>query len=362
MDARLYLEQEVQDAPMGFFLQESEHGLSIRAANLPTREGIKGWAVAARESLLNWAVGTDEVLFIDLSHWNQPPDFAALYADGVRAVVFRVSFGASGVDSKFAEWWPLALAAGMVILVYHFGRQNVSGQVQAAHLWGLIQPLVEALGTVPPIVYDCETQDGAPPAQIWGVVWDFCTYLINQGATWSKLILYTSPGFANAYMQPVPAWEGQILKWIAHWLNGLPTMPLGMSNLWAQQRGICNDHAWVPCLTGIAPDVDIDYYFGTEAELRAWAEQVVPPPTIPPPTSYTRAKVINAAGVSVRAKPNASATKGGSLALNTVVNVHLVESKPNGEIWLLMDGPDLIGGWSCMYYPAYTNPKLMEWV
>lgn len=321
------------DAPLGHFLRDIEN---------PT--------LPLLTRFVRFLVAGEEVLGIDLSHWNHEPDFVKLYADGVRLVVFRTSFGQFGVDNKFASWWQKAVDAGMTIMVYHFGRQNVSGVTQANLVWNIIQPLVEVLGSVPPIVYDVETTDGVSGTQIWNVINSFFLTLLAKGLPFERQVMYTSPGFANANMQPVPSWQGKLVKWIAHWINGPPTPPTGYTNVKMQQKGICNDHPWVPCFTGILPDVDVNYFFGSIVDLVTFAGNPISIPPIPPvppedcpwPKS---GKVSGTYGATLRSEPRVTTdypptgTKIKVYAKNTPVMILGELPFINGNEWLDVQVP-----------------------
>jgi len=61
----------------------------------------------------------DTVLYLDLSKWNWPMDFAVAYARGIRIVFIKVSQGA-WVDSRFYQLVQAAIDAGMLVGFYHF--------------------------------------------------------------------------------------------------------------------------------------------------------------------------------------------------------------------------------------------------
>src|ERR1019366_4979101 len=61
-------------------------------------------------------------LVIDISHYQQNPDFAKVKAAGIVGVIMKVSEGVSGIDDKFAANRRAARAAGLLIGGYHFVR------------------------------------------------------------------------------------------------------------------------------------------------------------------------------------------------------------------------------------------------
>lgn len=56
---------------------------------------------------------------LDLSHF-QTPDFHAIYAAGIRAVILKCTQGASEVDPDYQDFKARALSVGLLVGAYHF--------------------------------------------------------------------------------------------------------------------------------------------------------------------------------------------------------------------------------------------------
>lgn len=313
---------------------------------------------------------------IDLSKWNTVVDWQALYNSGVRCVILRASFGMAGVDLKFAEYVQAAHAVGLLVMTYHYFDSTGGGAAQASHHWGLISQFFNLLGYVP--VVWCDVEDaatGTSNSQRLNRVLSFLTTIKALQGVVGRCGIYSSPGFANAYLSPAPAWIVEYLQWVAHWTSApAPITPSGwdvVPDVW--QYGIWNDHAWVVAVLGCLADIDRDWFYGDFPalfELATGGEVEPPPDPEPDPVPNTQpkvtcwAKVTNEEGVKVRRHPANTQTIFGSLAKGTVVPVFERQDKANGEIWIHTTIPlTTQTGWSAYYFPPYgDDAQLMEFV
>jgi hypothetical protein len=83
-------------------------------------------------------------------------------------------------------------------------------------------------------------------------------------------IVYTSPGFWGSYMRydngQRPTWAASYPLWVAHFTDApAPLLPVG----WAKWEFW--QHSGAGTVAGVATPVDVDWFSGTEAELRWWA-------------------------------------------------------------------------------------------
>lgn len=207
---------------------------------------------------------------IDISAWNTVNNWSALY-EAVPGVIIKATEGVSGVDNKFTLHWQDAVNEDMIVMVYHFFRSNADGIQQAQHCWNTIQPLAADLGVTPFVWVDVETVDGVSNSTRISRLLAFLN-TFNTLAGPGRVGIYTSPGFANTYLTPTPAWINNYPQWIAHWTAaGVPTMPTLWNNRKLWQYGIWNDHAWCAPVPGCTADIDRDRFEGTLTELQELA-------------------------------------------------------------------------------------------
>ena len=208
----------------------------------------------------------------DLSHYNTVTNWFAKQAQNKFSVLKIGEGNSPNPDSKLWQFAADAKASGTVVMAYWFFRDNVSGVTQWQYAQAILDQLTTFLGYKPVIWADVETNDGASNATRLLRLKDFL-----DGATlWNpgKVGIYSSPGFANLRLTPTPAWINQYHHWIAHWTSAaLPTQPTGWNvaqrKLW--QFSVWDNYAWSSPVPGADPDVDNDRFFGTEAEMRAFA-------------------------------------------------------------------------------------------
>jgi lysozyme len=75
----------------------------------------------------------------DISHWEDPIDFKKVAADGIVAVIAKVTQGATGVDKAYAKFKKAAAPYKFLWGSYHFGTGN-EVDVQVEHYLSVVKP------------------------------------------------------------------------------------------------------------------------------------------------------------------------------------------------------------------------------
>ena len=230
------------------------------------------------------------IVAVDLSHWNGDIDFAQLRASGVQAVIIKCSEGAEGTyyefkDPKWETNWRAALDEGFPVMAYHFFRDEKGS---AEKSW--FMKCADAFLNDPRINgktacwLDVEwTGSGLSTTARSSRAFGFCELIRGEGMQQG---VYCSPGLVGRLFPPNdPRWAN-VWQWVAHWTSASTyTLPSGWSvdRVKAWQKGIYDDHWWIPEVIG-AGDVDYNVmYFASEDELRSWLGQVIAPPEPIPP-------------------------------------------------------------------------------
>lgn len=74
---------------------------------------------------------SDELVVVDLSHWQESVDFDALFEAGIVGVILKATQGTSVLDDTFHDRYAAARAAGLSVASYHFLEHgDVTGQMR----------------------------------------------------------------------------------------------------------------------------------------------------------------------------------------------------------------------------------------
>ena len=220
---------------------------------------------------------------LDLSHWQKDEyiDFVELKANNIDFVILKVTEGIGFVDDTFHSKYQAALAAGLIVMPYHFFRGNYGGAAQAKHCLDTLQ----ALGFFDAIEYktiiwaDVESSDGVSVSTRQNRLHAFLQTVESNG--WQGGV-YSSPYYWNTLIGLV-SWINDYWQWDAHWTSAAqPTLPIGWT--WVKcivwQNGIHPTHSWVETVIGATGNVDHNYFFGSLEYLK----EILQFPTTPPPS------------------------------------------------------------------------------
>lgn len=201
--------------------------------------------------------GSTKTYGIDVSYWQGNIDWAKVKAAGKQFAIIRVSDGTGFRDPRFEEYWNGAKAAGLTVGAYQFFRPGQDATAQANLMADKLAAVGYKAGDIPPVI-DVEVTDGVSAANIAARV---NVWLKRVQARTGRLpSLYTSPGFWGGLGNPTPS--PLPYMWVAHWGVSCPTLPPA----WGRLR--FHQYSATGRISGIAGDVDLDYYNGTLAELR----------------------------------------------------------------------------------------------
>ncbi len=217
-----------------------------------------------------WLTSPVFTLGLDLSHWNAYVDFAQVKGAGYEFVILKATEATGYIDPTFNPRWQAALDAGLIVGPFHFLRCNYGGINQAEHHLETIQPLLDATGgcIIPPAC-DVETTDGAPTVTRQAAINKFMGHVkTTLGMTG---LCYSSPYLWKTIAENMTL---DCVGWTAHWTSAVaPSWPVG----WAinkrlfWQFGVFPKHAWVAPVPGVTGEVDVNRFYGSLADLRAFA-------------------------------------------------------------------------------------------
>lgn len=190
---------------------------------------------------------------IDVSHWQGAIDWRAVEAGGIVFAFAKATEGATFTDPAFAANWEGMGGTRIIRGAYHFFRPQTDPAAQAAHF---LRTVRLGASDLPPAL-DVEVTDGVDRATLVSRVLAWLD-AVEQG-TGKRPIVYTYQNFYDTYLAGSLA--GYPL-WIARY-GGTPPSVSGWT-FWQ-----FSDAGSVP---GISAAVDLDWFNGSEAELRTFVQ------------------------------------------------------------------------------------------
>jgi lysozyme len=154
---------------------------------------------------------------IDVSYYQDQPDWNAVAGDGIVYAITRVNHG-DFMDPEFDTNWAAIKEVGLVRGAYQYFDPSGDPVTQA-------QTLIDKVGTLgpgdlPPVI-DVESTDGLGPEVIAANVRTWVDMV--EGATGRRPLIYTGSYFWNDNVQ-TDEFAGYPL-WIAHYTTDCPNLP-----------------------------------------------------------------------------------------------------------------------------------------
>ena len=199
------------------------------------------------------------ILGIDISHHQGAPDLAAVRSSGRSFVVLKATEGTGFTDPEFAASRARAHAAGLLVGHYHFARAGDPRAESAAfvHAVGGLQPDEFA-------VLDWEVS--APDPVSWCATWLTAT----RDALGVRPLVYMNQS-ARDRSDWTRVVQGDFGLWLARYDGSTDACASGHWPALAMKQ--YDDKGEVP---GVAGQVDLDVFYGTEDQLRAYGRGATP--------------------------------------------------------------------------------------
>lgn len=200
---------------------------------------------------------------IDVSHWQETVDWAAVKGAGKQFAYIKATEGAGVVDDRFAGNWAGAGQNGILRGAYHFFRPLEDPLQQATRFLNTARTEPHDL----PPALDLEVNDGVSAQNIQKGARIWVDEVSNK--TGRKVMLYTGPSFGDTFFAlpggGPPPWVKNHQVWIANYLayqpGLLPVLPQGWQNWHFWQ------HSSSGRVAGISGNVDLDWFNGSLDEL-----------------------------------------------------------------------------------------------
>jgi len=216
--------------------------------------------VGSAEQAATVCGGASVVNGIDVSEYDDAVDWATAKGSGIDYAFVRVSDGLAYPDSKFAEYWPAARAAGVIRGAYQYFRPDVDPVQQANLLLSSMGTLMP--GDLPPVL-DLEVADGLSTAAVTTAVQ---TWISTVTAAIGRAPIV----YAGLYSWPTLTGGADVTTsplWIAQYTSAAcPDIP----DPWTQW--LFWQHSDTGVVNGVtSSQLDLDVFNGTLDDLKAFA-------------------------------------------------------------------------------------------
>jgi lysozyme len=232
-------------------------------------------------------------LGVDISHWEGEIDWEAAYP-WMPFVYFKATEGTSWVDPQFYNNKAGCDKFGIPSAPYHYWHPEYDPVAQANHF-------IATAGKYPRYIVDVEDRKDNIPADIVGRLYKLLT--VCEELTGIKPAIYTSAGYWNQYMNPIPKWADDYDLIVAHYTTKRnPIIPNGWLTWKIWQFG---DNFM---MQGCKEYCDGDWFNGTLDECREWFGNYRPVTAPPPqPVGELQFAVEYADGLRIRNAPSLNA-------------------------------------------------------
>ncbi len=233
-------------------------------------------------------------LGVDVSRWQRTVDWKTLRAAGVSFAIIKASQGVAISDALLQAHFEGARQAGMVTGVFHWVDPTLPPTAQVEHFLKTCQGLDFDFAALDVEQHWQSWQEWArnqivqrvAPERISSAAHEAAVAL--RAATDKQVVIYTRPSFVQEYALPMQAWLSEWPVWLAYY-------PYPTGRVWATWEKLVSHHLpRIPgpklapgcstwqfwqfsgdkfVLPGAVSPLDLNFFNGSEADLRAWIHQ-----------------------------------------------------------------------------------------
>jgi len=243
---------------------------------------------------------------IDISYWQPPSEITYdLLAGSISGVILRACY-ATGKDTRFEQHYNEFARRGIPIGAYHYIVGNVSALGQAEAFRDAVAGKILQLGLW------ADVEDIRPGTALTRQhVVDYMT--ITEGLL-GTLDIYTSRAMWAAIMGTGSHPYGSRKLWVANYKVAAPALPVGWTSWWLWQYSSRGD------LPGYSGNLDVNHFWGTDADYAEWVGGEVPePPVIEEPIYQVE---VIAGALNIRPQPNTDCTPLYAVPKGTILDVY----------------------------------------
>lgn len=206
---------------------------------------------------------------IDVSRWQHPEpesiDWERVAGNGESFAIIKATDPVDGPNANFENDSAEAHANGLIIGAYHKAHPDLDATEQADDFVEALKLQPEGATTLPPVL-DLELANGQSPEEINEWAHEFMERVEEQ--TGRQPMMYTYRSFWRVEMDNTTDFSEYPL-WLAAYQDEPPTddIPGGWDQMTIWQRSETGK------IDGLITPVDLNLFNGTEADLKAFAEE-----------------------------------------------------------------------------------------
>lgn len=233
-------------------------------------------------------------LGVDVSRWQRSVDWPKLRAAGVSFAVIKASQGTLLTDSLLRSHFTGARDAGMVAGVYHWVDPTQPARRQIYHFLQTCEGLDFDFAALDVEQYWQSWQEWGSKAVVSRVAPERLSEHARESAeflrasTQKRVVIYTRASFVADYAPPMQSWLPDWSLWLAYYPYPSGRVNLTWERLLEQQLPRISAPKLPPgceswrfwqfsadrfVLPGAGSPLDLNFFKGSEADLRAWVSK-----------------------------------------------------------------------------------------
>ena len=263
---------------------------------------------------------------IDISYWQPPSEINYdLLAGSISGVILRACY-ATGKDTRFEQHYSEFARRGIPVGAYHYITGNVEATRQAEAfrdavdgktlqlgLWADVEDIREGTRlTRQQVISYMTAAEGLICNQENSTI-DLGNGMAAVIANHNQIDIYTSRYLWHEIMGSLSNPYSDRKLWVANYGVSVPAMPSGWNSWWLWQYSSRGD------LPGYSGNLDVNHFWGTDADYAEWVGGEVPePPVIEEPIYQVE---VIAGALNIRPQPNTDCTPLYAVPHGTILDV-----------------------------------------
>ncbi len=208
---------------------------------------------------------------LDIASYQGVPDFGAVAAAGYTFVLDKATEGTSYLSQRFAQTWPAILQAGLARAAFHFARPTQNDPVSEDR-W-FLQQVGAQLAPGDVVALDLE-DDPTPTDTTDFLAWTLTWLQDVTAAVGCRPLVYSRLDYLQRH-NLLDARLAQYGLWLAAYQPAEPSPPAPWPFIAVWQSG-------QGTVSGVAGPVDLDTFYGTVDQFRAYGVPRPQPAPKPP--------------------------------------------------------------------------------
>lgn len=218
----------------------------------------------------------NDLVVVDLSHWNEATDFPAAKKSGLIGIIHKATQGTTYVDDKYKNREQWARDSGLEWSTYHFLQHgNVDAQMDF-----YLKTINAPQGAR--VCLDYETESGKPSPTLDDL--KGAIRRIKAVRPDLQIAVYSGPLIKEHLGAKHDAELAETSLWLAQYTSGTPTWPTGTWPTWTLWQYSDGSAGGQPrTVPGITSPIDCNAFNGTRENCAKWFRAEATPEPAPTP-------------------------------------------------------------------------------